>query len=422
MDGAACNTDILTYYGLQGASTPADYNSQLSDIGTNYCPGITSSCCSLQDWDNTATLWNTLSANIIIILKQYFNLLQNMSIVQQSILPYLPNLQNTPMKTCRQIDESFFKAPIKFDQVHFIIKTAFETFALLQRGFYCTICNADNHQYFSAGDPYQRLMIGVDNSFCPVIIDLMRDFLSFKVFYFDPMVINMNSVIDCSDGIERSYFDNSYRVNYTQITNCLANNQNCDAICNEFRFGSTSNLWIGKLSEYKKTYSQFIRVLQKYDPTFQPPANDALDEGDISSEFFSQVTLDPRFGPLNGNLSRFDILLQDGGISPLDIASISGYLYVDASSRVQESTVSATIQSVNITATVGVTANILTETQDKMSALQADNLVPEPTEANTLTGNLDTYDTQFESNLVSDANINPNDMSAAGINDPRVSK
>ena len=413
---SACNIDILTYYGLQGVSSPTEYSSQISDIGSNYCPEITSSCCSLEDWDNTVLLWQTVSANIILVLKQYFTLLQNISIIQQSVLPILADLQATPLKVCRQIDETFFKTPIKFDQVHFIIKAAFEGFSLLQRGFYCTICDSDNHSYFSSGNPYQRLMIGVDRNFCPVIIDLMRDFLNYKLFYFDPMIINMNSIIDCSDAIERSYFDNSYRVRYPEIVNCLTNNIDCDSLCNEFRFGSTSNLWIGKLSEYKNTYYKFIKMLKKYNPNFVAPSSDTLDQGDVSTEFFSKVTLDPRFGPLNGNLSRYDILLQDRGVSPFDIGTVSGYFYVDASSPVESNTVVNQTPKITVVDPAQISANMVSETEDKLAVLTANNLAPESSEANSLTGNVDTYDTQFESDFMTESDMNPNDMSAAGIN------
>ena len=408
-----CNIDILTYYGLQGMPNPTNYKSQITDIGTDYCPEIDSSCCSLEDWDNTAILWKSVSAKIIIVLKQYFTLLQNISIVQQSVLPLLPTLQETPMKVCRQIDETFFKTPIKFDHVHFIIKAAFEAFAFLQRGFYCTICNAQNQSYFSSGKPYQRLMIGVDKNFCPVIIDLMRDFLNYKLFYFDPMIINMNSVIDCSDAIERSYFDSSYRVQYPEITNCLTNNINCDSLCNEFRFGSTSNLWIGKLSEYNKTYLGFIKMLQKYNPNFVAPANDVLDEIDSSTEFFSQAVLDPRMGPLNGNLSRYDILLQDNGVNPFDIGSVSGYFYEDASSPIVTDTGTNQIQSGTVLSSVQINANIVSETQDKLAVLQANNLVPESSEADSLNGSIKYCDTQFQSSLTSQSDFNSDDLSAA---------
>lgn len=414
---AQCNTDLLAYYGLTGSPKPIPYRSKLADMQVNLCPKIDSSCCLAQDFNLSLSLWDAASRKIVKLLRQYFALLQGIAVSQRLIIPFLPNLLATASTACKRIDTTYFKSPIAFDQIHLAIKTALETFAFLQRGFYCMICDADNHPHFTAGAPYGRLMVALDREFCPVLINQMRDFLAFKIYYFDPMVINMNAVIDCADGLNSGYFDNSYRVAYDRLNACLSNDEGCDELCNEFRLGSSSSMFVGKLGEYRRVLGEFHRVIKKYNPKAEIPVIEKELDGEVTAEFFAQKELNVEVGPLNTNLSRYDVLLRKGGLNPFEISADSKYEYQEREGQqvnMQQTTVFESVTTVKVSADK-VQAHVAVETGDKLATLEANDLLPQPTEISSMTGSMDDMETQFQSKLMQESNIDPNDMRKAGI-------
>lgn len=409
---AECNQKILSYYGLTGSARPSAYKDKLADMNINFCPKMKSTCCLAQDFNLSAKLWLDSSKRVSKVLHQYFAILQNMAVSQRLISPFLPNLLSVAATSCKRIDTSFFRNPIPFDQLTLPIKAALETFAYLQRSFYCMICNANNQPYFEAGEDYGRLMIAVDKDFCPALIDNMRDFLNFKVYYFDPMVINMNAVIDCSNGVDGEFFDMSYRVAFDRINECLTNGENCESLCNEFRFGATSNLFIGKLSEYRRILENFHRVILKYNPHAQIPVLDPEVTGDVKTEFFGQTEFKAEVGPLNYNLSRYDVLLKKRGVNPFEESVEVKYEYVMREG--QQATVTNFMANATITEEE-VQTHQAVETGDKLAQLEANDLLPQSSEITSMNGDLNSLEADFEKKLQEDAKIDPNDVSRAGI-------
>ena len=413
-----CNPQILRYYGFDGLEKSIKYKAILPDISANNCPKIINSCCSSDDWDKTTAMWQRASDNISKSIQMYFELIKSLAIAQREIFPFISQMQKTGIRSCKKIDNEYIRNPMELQKLLFIIKSSFETFAIIQRGFYCMICDQQYHTYFNVQSNNNRLMIAVDSSFCPLLINIFKDFLNFKLFYFDPMIINMNNIIDCSDGKEKSYFDSSYRVQYDQIIECLKLNKNCDKICNEFRFGSSNNLFIGRISEYKKTLNEFERILKKYKPNYRIQYVDGeIDEPD-NFEFFNNEMKRDSNNQFNGNLTRYDILLQKKGVNPFQISMNSGFVFTQADVT---PILTDDGQKVHVLTPEEQKNNILREAENKMASLDSFNGNPGPIEVSGLIANQATMESEYIQNLKDDANNDPYDMSAAGIKtDPNL--
>jgi hypothetical protein len=409
-----CNQDLLSYYGLTGAKKPAPYQTRLPDMDTDLCPTMQETCCLSQDFNLSVNLWEKASTHIMKNLSQLYSLLQVMAISQSLVAPFLANIQATNNPACRRIDTTFFKSPISFDQMITPIKIALETFANIQKGFYCMICDAETHGFFEAGRPYGRLMVSVQSDFCSVLIEKLNPFLSFKIFYFDPMVINMNAVIDCANGYESAIYDSSYRVGYDLIRDCLSEDTKCEALCNEFRFGSTSNLFIGKLSEYRRILADFQAVIKRFNPQGEMPTIEAEAAGETVAEFFGQTPFNTKVGPLNTNLSRFDILLGDEGVNPFEFSQNSRYEYIVRQGQISQATI---VKRATVSSTV-VQKSLTVETGDKLATLEANNLMPQSSEITSMSGDRNELESKFQSQLLVEAQTNPNDISRAGIKVP----
>lgn len=85
---------------------------------------------------------------------------------------------------------------------------------------------------------------------CNDLIFFFREFLVFKVFFLDPLMVNTNLLFNCYEDTDIYKYDLFYEANFASIKHCLEKGEECEFVCKEFRFGTTSNLFIGKLSEY----------------------------------------------------------------------------------------------------------------------------------------------------------------------------
>lgn len=415
---STCNKDILKYYGFEGINSPINYNAQIKDISKNFCPNLIKSCCSKDDWNKSQKYWFQASIKITSYLNNYYSTIQQIFEIQNSILPFLPNLQQSNYPACKNIDKGLFTNKYDKTKLHEILRNAFETFARIQRGFHCMVCDAQNQEFFSVGKDYSRVMIGVNDAFCPTLINYFEDFLQYKFFYIDPIVINMNTVVDCASGEENTYFDNSYRVEYKNFLECFSNNQNCQKICNEFRFGATNTLFLGKIEEYQKSLLNYQDLIQRLDSQTKSSYPKNNQNAIFFTEFFNQQDFQPQLGPSNGNLSRFDIQIQKDGIDLFKSSKDCFYEYAQSSNKITKSVTKETqTSSIDVSIHVNQEKEVK-ERSYKIEQLQAGKAIPSPTEISSLSNDLKSEEIEYEKELIQDSLINPDDRSYAGIKPP----
>ena len=328
-----CNTRLLQYYGLEGRSQAIPYN-LIEQVNTdNFCPNLSSTCCTTEDFSLTRDMWKQNVHHIRVYLTQIFRVLQKVSMVQNSIIQYMPKIQARKHPSCRKIDSTFFNSPVKFDEMHFYIRNALEAFAYIQKGFYCTICDPHKHPFFSSKINYGRYFVQLSYKSCDDLMFFFREFLAYKVYFFDPLVKSFNLVLNCIHENDEEYFGNDHFVSYQGVSDCLLNKNYCFKVCKEFRMGASSNLFIGKLTEYRRLLNKMEEVISEMSKKTQVFDELEILDQEVPGEFFARTNDTLIMNNLNllkdSNVSRYEILFAEQGIDLFYAAVTSNYFVTD---------------------------------------------------------------------------------------------
>lgn len=71
----------------------------------------------------------------------------------------------------------------------------------------------------------------MSNKSCADIMFFMKEFLQYKVEFFDPMIMNMNNIISCIEEKDVQIFNIDYGIFYQGINECLENADYCFKVC-----------------------------------------------------------------------------------------------------------------------------------------------------------------------------------------------
>ncbi len=308
-------------------------------MNNNYCPKINYSCCTRQDFAKTQRLWDKKARDIKKYITKLFRVIQKITVYQSSLLNLANEVKQRETDNCREIDFTFFNSPIKYSEVYFYLENALEAFAYLQKGFYCMICNAENHEYMAIEMGFTRRVNVISHKFCNNLIFFFREFIMFKVYYFDPLIVNTNLLFNCYENEELYDFNLFYNTTFQNIESCVEKGENCEYVCKEFKFGTASELFIGKLSNYYEFLERIERVIQKFDP------NVTFEDKEISSEFFiedkmyneeffldtEQVISEQNYFVLKDyNMTQFEINVEEEGINLFDVSIESNFFLTNA--------------------------------------------------------------------------------------------
>lgn len=336
-----CKTQILQFYGLGGLIQPYSYHNLVKQLNVDHCPGIEYSCCSFVDFKLTKTIWDTKVDVIKSYLTKIFKIIQKTTLLQETLLQIANLNKDKAFPSCRQVDSTFFNNPIHYDEIYFYLQNAFDAFAYMQKGFYCTICDAKNHQYLGLMKGSTRKVAVIDVKFCNDLIFFFREYIMFKVYFLDPMIINTNNLLNCHAGENKYDFKFEYLTNYQMIQSCVEKGENCEFVCKEFRFGGASELFVGKVGKLYEFFNNLQNILLEYNPALKNEIDSEfkVDTDDISSEFFTDITNqhDPEVYSLlkDFNLSEFEINIESKGINMFDISTKSNYFLTNARTRGQ---------------------------------------------------------------------------------------
>lgn len=331
-----CKGELLQFYGLVGPENggePIHYQSIKNEIGFDACPNIEYSCCTVADFKLSKTKWDAKADTIKRYLTKLFRIIQRTTVMQGSLLEMSNMVRTRDNKFCREIDSTFFQKAIQFDEIFFYLQNSLNAFAYMQRGFYCAVCDAKNHKYLAVKDEENSSVrtATIDVKFCNDLIFFFKEFIMFKVFYIDPMIINTNFLFNCYENTDEYRFDFNYNTTYNTIESCVERGEGCEYVCKEFRLGTASDLFIGRLSDYHTFFNNLERILTKFNPNFRNEfeSEAVVDEELYPEEFFADI--DPDRSPEERDslgeydMSKFKIKIAEKGINMFDISSTSNY-------------------------------------------------------------------------------------------------
>lgn len=334
--GLSCNRQMLQNYGFEGLSDPISYQSL--KMSNNYCPDIKQSCCTENDFEVSNNLWSVRVVEIKKYLTKIFRIFQKIAMVQSSLIDLynrVPEEQKTK-PFCQDVDASFFNSPVSFDRIYFFLGNALDAFGFLQKGFYCTICDARNHQFLFRERSFSKKTVLVTKDFCSNLIFFFKEYIVYRKFFFEPLIKNMNNISRCINRQMEDFIPvrMGSRTNYHNVKACLLDNKKCDFICKEFRFGSSSELFVGDLKEYSRVLRNIELLLQTLGPQEEIFNEIQIDENDYESEFFKVSTYDqtPEASSLTAsNISYLEVEVDEGqnGIDLFKISQFSDYYLTD---------------------------------------------------------------------------------------------
>ena len=75
-------------------------------------------------------------------INKVFAIIQKITITQSSLLELAGSVSQKQTDRCKMVDFTFFNSPANSSNIYTFLENALEAFAYIQKGFYCTICDA----------------------------------------------------------------------------------------------------------------------------------------------------------------------------------------------------------------------------------------------------------------------------------------
>lgn len=94
----------------------------------------------------------------------------------------------------------------------------------------------------------------ISTSFCFNIFSLLKEFLSYKFYYIDPLFINLENFLNCKDN-NTNYSKFRYHFEFKSLQKCLNEDifdDSCYELCKQYHFGSISDFFLGDINVYSK--------------------------------------------------------------------------------------------------------------------------------------------------------------------------
>ena len=64
------------------------------------------------------------------------------------------------------------------------------------------------------------------------------------------MVLNTNLLFNCYEDADIYEFNLIYNITDYNVASCIEKGESCEFVCKEFKFGTASDMFIGRLSYY----------------------------------------------------------------------------------------------------------------------------------------------------------------------------
>ena len=336
-----CHHQILQFYGLEGWAEAHRPEKNDQDGALRSCPEIEFSCCSRNDFLRSQQLWEENILNIKGYLTKIFRIIQKMIMLQSSLIQTAQQASTLQNKKCQEVDITFFNPPIPFKEVYSYLMAAFQSMAHIQKGFYCTICDAKNQPFLMMKQDFSRLAVKISEKSCNDLIYRFKEFVMYKSYYFDNFLTNAVKLFNCVEDSEEYSFESSYVSQYQEIKSCVETGNNCHIVCNEFRLGGVSDLFMGDLHKYEEFHQNFLNFSAKH----------KINVSEITDQvFIPEYTLEGNdfFKPkgelslleqqeLNyGQVSNMNVIVGKDGIDLFGISENSNYFLMDQASNIEK--------------------------------------------------------------------------------------
>lgn len=339
-DELQCKHRVLQYYGFEGWTIAKEPPLEEQDGGRRFCEGMEYTCCSRDDFLKSKMMWADNSVKIKGYLTKIFRIIQKIVMMQSTFIELAQQKAGGDNEYCKRIQSTFFNAPVPFDEIYSYLKTSFQSMAFVQKGFYCTLCDVKNHKFMMIEQDFARLMIAMSEKSCNDLVHYFKEFIMYKVYYLDPFILNANFLFNCVEDTDKYQYKFDYQATYQEIKHCIEKGKGCGNVCREFRFGRSSELFMGDLSKYEEFLANFEEFAERANVNLKT-RNDELYVPEYTfedSEFFKS---DQEFTSMKkkelyyGRLSEYQLLVFESGIDIFGTAMNSNYFLTDQTTTME---------------------------------------------------------------------------------------
>jgi hypothetical protein len=312
-----CDSQILSNYGFVGTDLELDYKEMISEnkISTDYCPLIKKSCCSAWDYQKSNELWQKKVDNIRKYVTTIHEQIMQIYLLSKSFGSFKSEVTKSKHPICKEIDFNSMAVNYSNLNIYHLLKGAFEAFAFLQKGFYCTICNFETFRFFKVNEVNMtQPSIQISRESCSDFIYFLKDLINFKSNFIDNLFKNVKMIKVCLGKENEQEIDLSIYDNTGLVDDCLKNQKRCEFLCKKISFGSSGELILGKLGSYIDFFKDAKDLFQ----------TDSFDENirkleNIDSNFFSE---NPKSSK---NISNWRVKISKSGLNLFKNAKFSNY-------------------------------------------------------------------------------------------------
>ena len=337
ISGFRCNIDLIRSYGLMGLESPRDANGQ-------YCPLVSSSCCTEKDEETSMKVWkSTFMPRLVKHYELYlYSLRFLLGYANQGAL-LAGDFVNSPTSQCYEIAKEFrstYTNTSVNSKIYKLTVNALEKVSELRRGFFCMACDAKFHQDLVQNDAkegdYYSSRLFYSKSFCYKLTKGTINSAYYSVTFLPTYAENLASIIDCK---MQTKVRLTFEVDYwsrQHVKNCFYFGKKyfffyCERYCEMFSMTNSSPIFDGNIAQVRT----FVDMVTKYrdEAFYQSKENSLIDvnsyDEKFNEDFFEEVLKSSSMIPavLNGpslNGRKTDILF-DGGYDPYLVVEKNEY-------------------------------------------------------------------------------------------------
>lgn len=285
----SCNYEIMRSFGFSGHPTP-------KTTPHRYCPAIADNCCTDEDAEASATIWNT---DIRFRIERYYQIFHYATKYLFGYTPegfllarefsVLPNLK------CKQAANDYLSMnlnPAITQHIFRRINYALSQVADIRRGFFCSICDARVQTYFRDFFATTNLQtfakLYYSKEFCLTLVEDTIEAAFYTVSYVYRYLNNVVQLMNCkTGGVEQPQIDLTDFI-VEDIKACFFFKNKyffflCQKYCNQFNLVKVSPVLDGDVLKLKP----FVEFFAKFrSEAFAYPRNNVFMDGVAYEENF----------------------------------------------------------------------------------------------------------------------------------------
>ena len=271
-----CNVELIQNYGLHGLNVA-------ERVSLKMCPDVQHSCCQESDQMEIYFNWigshkkKLVTAHYKDVADLYVNFFDELKEVHSFSEKIMRMLEQKPVANCKIIAQVLKKFSIREleQKIRENFRQMEQFFMESYQGFYCSICNYDNHQFINK----EKATVTMSSKFCR---DIVESTLPTLLFFYDDLTLYLNTV---TRFLESCNYQGKYKTieelpekhklspnpDFVKSLNECADNRNkdswlhfCAPICENFSLAKLNQFFEPRRKEITKYIKYIKSTLQKH--------------------------------------------------------------------------------------------------------------------------------------------------------------